>query len=161
MRKNLLFLIPVFMMVCFPLSAQQVGTAEKNSAELQTKLDSTLERINELRQMSREQLDSLVRKNIEDMHKPIESAPKAGGRVNGHVLDADGNPIANKEVRICGRDFVDRAVTITNADQKDGFFMLIGIKSTDNYLSFEADGYEKLSFPIDRGTYEIRLKPIK
>ena len=39
MRKNLLFLIPVFMMVCFPLSAQQVGTAEKNSAELQTKLD--------------------------------------------------------------------------------------------------------------------------
>ena len=149
------------MMVCFPLSAQQVGTAEKNSAELQTKLDSTLERINELSQMSREQLDSLVRKNIEDMHKPIESAPKAGGRVNGHVLDADGNPIANKEVRICERDFVDRAVTITNADQKDGFFMLIGIKSTDNYLSFEADGYEKQSFPIDRGTYEVRLKPIK
>lgn len=161
MRKNLLFLIPVFMMVCFPLSAQQVGTAEKNSAELQTKLDSTLERINELSQMSREQLDSLVRKNLEDMHKPIESAPKAGGRINGHVLDADGNPITNKEVKICERDFVDRAVTITNADQKDGFFMLIGIKNTDNYLTFEADGYEKQSFPIDRGTYEVRLKPIK
>ena len=56
--------------------------------------------------------------------------------------------------------FLDRAVTITNADQKDGFFMLIGIKSTDNYLTFEADGYEKQSFTIDRGSYEVRLKPI-
>lgn len=163
MRKNLLFLFLTSVLLMFGLSvsAQQTGDAEKDSADLQARLDATFERINELSKLSTEQLDSLVRKNLEDMHKPIESAPKAGGRINGHVLDADGNPIANKEVKICERDFVDRAVTITNADQKDGFFMLIGIKSTDNYLTFEADGYEKQSFTIDRGSYEVRLKPIK
>jgi len=163
MRKNLLFLLLtlVFMLVSFPLSAQQTVGADKEDADLQAKLDSTIERINELSKMSSEQLDSLYRKTLEDMHKPITSAPKAGGRINGHVLDVEGNPIANIEVKICERDFVDRAVTMTNSDRKDGFFMLIGIKSLDNYLTFEADGYETLKMPIDRSTYEIRLKPIK
>ena len=159
MRKNLLFLIPVFMMVCFPLSAQQVGTAEKNSAELQTKLDSTLERVSKLSQLSSEQLDSLYRKNLEEAHKPIALAPKAGGSINGHVLDVDGNVIKGK-ARVCERDIVDRAVTIYNCDFNDGFFMLFGIKSTENYLTFEAEGYETQKFPIDRSTYEVRLKPL-
>ena len=163
MRKNTLFLLmtSVFLMLGLSVNAQQTGDAEKDSADLQARLDATFERINELSKLSSEQLDSLYRKTLEDLHKPITSAPKAGGRINGHVLDIDDNPIANIEVKICERDFVDRAVTITNADQKDGFFMLIGIKNTDNYLTFEVDGYEKQSFPIDRGTYEVRLKPIK
>lgn len=159
MRKKLLFLIPVFMMVCFPLSAQQVGTAEKNSAELQAKLDSTLERVSKLSQLSSEQLDSLYRKNLEEAHKPIALAPKAGGSINGHVLDVDGNVIKGK-ARVCERDIVDRAVTIYNCDFNDGFFMLFGIKSTENYLTFEAEGYETQKFPIDRSTYEVRLKPL-
>ena len=162
MRKNILFLslTSVFLMFGLSVSAQQTGDAEKDSADLQARLDETFERINELSKLSSEQLDSLYRKTLEDLHKPIESAPKAGGRINGHVLDIDGNPIA-KEVRICERDFVDRGVTITNADQKDGFFMLIDIKSLENCLTFSAEGYETQRLPIDRSTYEVRLKPIK
>jgi len=63
-------------------------------------------------------------------------------------------------VKVCERDFVGRGVTITNADSKDGFFMLVGIKSTENCLIFEAEGYETQKLPIDRSTYEVRLKPL-
>ena len=162
MRKNILFLslTSVFLMFGLSVSAQQTGDAEKDSADLQARLDETFERINELSKLSSEQLDSLYRKTLEDMHKPIESVPKAGGRINGHVLDIDGNVIKGK-ARVCERDIVDRAVTIYNCDFNDGFFILFGIKSTDNYLTFEADGYETQRLPIDRSTYEIRLKPIK
>ena len=157
MRKIILILA-VFMSVSIPVGAQQTDAA-KDNAELQAKLDSTLERVSKLSQMSSEQLDSLYRKNLEEAHKPIALAPKAGGRVNGHVLDVDGNVIKGK-VRVCERDIVDRAVTIYNCDFNDGFFMLFGIKSTENYLTFEAEGYETQKFPIDRSTYEVRLKPL-
>ena len=161
MRKIILYLLfaVVSMLASFPVNAQQTDAA-KDNAELQAKLDSTLERVSKLSQLSGEQLDSLYRKTLEDMHKPIESVPKAGGRINGHVLDIDGNVIKGK-ARVCERDIVDRAVTIYNCDFNDGFFILFGIKSTDNYLTFEADGYETQRLPIDRSTYEIRLKPIK
>lgn len=162
MRKNKLFLslTSVFLMFGLSVSAQQTGDAEKDSADLQARINSTLEMVSELSKLSSEQLDSLYRKTLEDLHKPIESAPKAGGRINGHVLDVDGNVIKGK-ARVCERDIVDRAVTIYNCDFNDGFFILFGIKSTDNYLTFEADGYETQRLPIDRSTYEIRLKPIK
>lgn len=162
MRKNILFLslTSVFLMFGLSLSAQQTGDAEKDSVDLQARINSTLEMVSELSKLSSEQLDSLYRKTLEDLHKPIESVPKAGGRINGHVLDVDGNVIKGK-ARVCERDIVDRAVTIYNCDFNDGFFILFGIKSTDNYLTFEADGYETQRLPIDRSTYEIRLKPIK
>ena len=160
MRKIILYLLfaVVSMLASFPVNAQQTDAA-KDNAELQAKLDSTLERVSKLSQLSSEQLDSLRRKNIEEVHKPIVSAPILGGRINGHVLDVDGNVIKGK-ARVCERDIVDRAVTIYNCDFNDGFFMLFGIKSTENYLTFEAEGYETQKFPIDRSTYEVRLKPL-
>ena len=160
MRKIILYLLlaVVSMLVGFPVNAQQTDAA-KDNAELQAKLDSTLERVSKLSQLSSEQLDSLYRKNLEEAHKPIALAPKAGGSINGHVLDVDGNVIKGK-ARVCERDIVDRAVTIYNCDFNDGFFMLFGIKSTENYLTFEAEGYETQKFPIDRSTYEVRLKPL-
>lgn len=162
MRKNILFLLitSAFLMLGLSVNAQQVGTAEKDSADLQARLDSEIERLNELSKMSSEQLDSLLRKMQEDMHRPIASAPKAGGRINGHVLDEEGNPIRYRSVNICERDIVGRAVTTGSADQEDGFFILMDIKSPENYLTFGAEGYETQTFPIDRGTYEIRLKPV-
>ena len=161
MRKNILFmsLTSVFLMFGLSVSAQQTGDAENDSADLQARLDATFERINELSKLSSEQLDSLYRKTLEDMHKPIESVPKAGGRINGHVLDIDGNPI-KRDVKICERDIVDRAVTIVKAEFEGGFFNLFDIKNPDNYLTVEAQGYETQRFPIDRGTYEVRLKPL-
>ena len=162
MRKNKLFLslTSVFLMFGLSVSAQQTGDAEKDSADLQARLDATFERINELSKMSSEQLDSLLKKMQEDLRKPIASAPKVGGRINGHVLDVNGNPIRYRSVNICERDIVGRAVTIGSADQEDGFFILMDIKSPENYLTFGGEGYETQTFPIDRGTYEIRLKPV-
>ena len=158
MRKIILVLASILMSVSISVSAQQTDAA-KDSADLQGRLDETLEMVNKLSQMSREQLDSLYRRNLEEVHKPITSAPKAGGRINGHVLDVNGNVIKGK-VKVCERDIVDRMVTLYNADFDDGFFMLNGIKSTENYLKFEAEGYETQIFPIDRSTYEVRLKPL-
>ena len=162
MRKNILFLLitSAFLMLGLSVSAQQTGDAEKDSADLQARLDATFERINELSKMSSEQLDSLLKKMQEDLRKPIASAPKVGGRINGHVLDVNGNPIRYRSVNICERDIVGRAVTIGSADQEDGFFILMDIKSPENYLTFGGEGYETQTFPIDRGTYEIRLKPV-
>ena len=142
-----------------PGETPQQTDAAKDSADLQARLNETLEFVNKLSQMSSEQLDSLRRKNMENMEKPIASAPKAGGRINGHVLDIDGNPIKH-DVKICERDIVDRAVTIVKAEFKGGFFNLFDVKNPDNYLTFEAEGYETQRFPIDRGTYEVRLKPL-
>ena len=158
MRKIILMLTFILMSVSITVSAQQTDAA-KDNAELQAKLDSTLERVSKLSQLSSEQLDSLARKMVADLHNPIASAPKAGGRINGHVLDIDGNPI-KRDVKICERDIVDRAVTIVKAEFKGGFFNLFDIKNPDNYLTVEAQGYETQRFPIDRGTYEVRLKPL-
>ena len=159
MRKIFLHLLltSVFILASISVSAQQAEGAERDSTELQAKPDATIERVRQLSQLSSEQLDSLYRKNIEEVHKPIASAPKAGGRINGHVLDVDGNVIKGK-VKVCERDIVDRAVSVYNADFDDGFFILTGIKSTENYLTFEAEGYETQRYPIDRSTYEVRLK---
>lgn len=161
MRKNILYFLfaAVFMMVSFSASAQRAVSAERDSSDLQARLDATFEMASQLSQMTSEQLDSMARKMVEDMHKPIESVPKAGGRINGHVLDIDGNPI-KRDVKICERDIVDRAVTIVKAEFKGGFFNLFDIKNPDNYLTVEAQGYETQRFPIDRGTYEVRLKPL-
>jgi len=162
MRKNTFFLLmtSAFLMFGLSVSAQQTGDAEKDSADLQARINSTLEMVSELSKMSSEQLDSLYTKMIEDLHKPIESAPKAGGRINGHVLDIDGNPIRYRSVNICERDIVGRAVTTGSAEKENGFFMLIDVKNPENYLTFGAEGYETQTLPIDRGTYEIRLKPV-
>ena len=161
MRKNVLqfVLTSILLLLCIPMSAQQTVGAARDSVELQAKLDATIEMVRELSKLSSEQLDSMARKLREDLHKPIASAPKAGARINGHVLDVDGNCIGNV-VKVCELDFVGRGVTITNADSKDGFFMLVGIKSTENCLTFEAEGYETQKLPIDRSTYEVRLKPL-
>ena len=121
--------------------------------------DATIEMVRELSKLSSEQLDSLARKRVADLHNPIASAPKAGGRINGHVLDIDGNVIKCK-VKVCERDIVDRAVNIYYADYDDGFFNLFGIRSLEDCLTFEAEGYETQRYPIDRSTYEVRLKPL-
>ena len=67
MRKNILFLslTSVFLMLGLSVNAQQTGDAEKDSADLQARINSTLEMVNELSKMSSEQLDSLYRKNLE------------------------------------------------------------------------------------------------
>ena len=160
MRKIILYLLfaVVSMLASFPVNAQQTDAA-KDNAELQAKLDSTLERVSKLSQLSSEQLDSLYRKNLEEAHKPRALAPTAGGSINGHVLNVDGNVIKGK-ARVCERDIVDRAVNIYYADYDDGFFNLFGIRNLEDCLTFEAEGYETQKFPIDRSTYEVRLKPL-
>ena len=160
MRKIILYLLlaVVSMLASFPVNAQQTDAA-KDNAELQAKLDSTLEMVRQFSQMTSEQMDSLRRKNIEEVHKPIASAPKAGSRINGHILDVEGKVIKGK-VRVCERDIVDRAVNIYYADYDDGFFNLFGIRSLEDCLTFEAEGYETQRYPIDRSTYEVRLKPV-
>ena len=158
MRKIILVLTSILMSVSISVSAQQTDAA-KDSADLQVRLDATLERVRELSRLSSEQLDSLYRKNVEEAHKPITSAPRAGSRINGHVLDVDGNVIKGK-VKVCERDIVDRAVTIVIAEFEGGFFNMFDIKNPANYLTVEAEGYETQRFPIDRSTYEVRLKPL-
>lgn len=82
MRKNIQFLLltSVLLTVCSTVSAQQMDAA-KDSSELQAKVDATIERVRQLSQLSSEQLDSLYRKNLEEAHKPIASAPKAGSLI--------------------------------------------------------------------------------
>ena len=156
MRKIILVLTFILMSVSITVSAQQTDAA-KDSADLQVRLNETLELINQFSQMTSEQLDSLRRKNIEEVHKPIVSAPILGGRINGHILDVEGKVIKGK-VRVCERDIVDRAVNIYYADYDDGFFNLFGIRNLEDCLTFEAEGYETQRYPIDRSTYEVRLK---
>lgn len=107
----------------------------------------------------REIMDSLLKQRQADERLPKSGRPVAGGSVNGHVLDIDGNPIKFRAIRVYERDLVERAVTMGSASADDGFFSLRSIKSPDNHLTFEAEGYEPQSFSLDRGTFEVRLKP--
>lgn len=104
-------------------------------------------------------LDSLMEQMQKSMREPITDSPEAGGTVNGHVLDIDGNPIRNRTINVCERDLVDRAVTMGSASGDDGFFSLFNIRSPENHLAIEAEGYESQNLPLDRGTFEVRLKP--
>ncbi|MCQ2058174.1 MAG: carboxypeptidase-like regulatory domain-containing protein, partial [Bacteroidaceae bacterium] len=104
-------------------------------------------------------LDSLMEQMQKSMREPITDSPEAGGTVNGHVLDIDGNPIRNRTINVCERDLVGRAVTMGSASGDDGFFSLFNIRSPENHLAIEAEGYESQNLPLDRGTFEVRLKP--
>lgn len=132
--------------------------SDTSNADIMPSSVSTI--IEQIKKMDNDQLRSMIRKNQEEMRKPIESVPKAGDRVNGHILDIDGNPIQNREVRVCERDIVNRAITICGASDEDGFFNLNSIRNPENHLTFEAEGFEPQTCAIDRGTYEIRLRPV-
>ena len=108
--------------------------------------------------LSTDSLESRMEQMQKSMREPITVSPMAGGVVNGHVLDIDGNPIRNRDIKVCERDLVDRAVTMGSASGDDGFFRL-NIKSPENHLAIEAEGYESQNFPLDHGTFEVRLKP--
>ena len=104
------------------------------------------------------QNDPRIRQMNDERRQPIETAPTTGGRVNGYILDENGNPIQYRDVKACERDIVGRAVMEWSAGG-DGFFDLLKISDINNKISFEADGYETQTLPFDRGTYQIRLKP--
>lgn len=104
-------------------------------------------------------LDLMMEQMQKSMREPITDSPEAGGTVNGHVLDIDGNPIRNRTINVCERDLVGRAVTMGSASGDDGFFSLFNIRSPENHLAIEAEGYESQNLPLDRGTFEVRLKP--
>ncbi len=102
-------------------------------------------------------LQNLIKQMNEDRRKPIDEAPVKGGRVNGFILDSEGNPIKFRDVKACERDIVGRAVMEWYASD-DGFFDMLQVRDTNNKISFEAEGYETQTLPFDRGTYQIRLK---
>ena len=119
---------------------------------------SIIDRVRKLSPMTSDSLDLMMDQMQKSMREPITVSPMAGGAVNGHVLDIDGNPIRNRDIKVCERDLVDRAVTMGSASGDDGFFRL-NIKSPENHLAIEAEGYESQNFPLDHGTFEVRLKP--
>ena len=122
------------------------------------------QRLKEIEEMNRMigleslQNDPRIIQMNNERRQPIETAPTTGGRVNGYILDEDGNPIQYRDVKACERDVVGRAVMEWYAGG-DGFFDLLKISDINNKISFEADGYETQTLPFDRGTYQIRLKP--
>lgn len=120
---------------------------------------SIIDRVRKLSSMTSDSLDLMMDQMQKSMREPITVSPMAGGVVNGHVLDIDGNPIRNRDIKVCERDLVDRAVTMGSASGNDGFFSLINIRNPENHLTVEAEGYESQSLPLDRGTFEVRLKP--
>lgn len=132
--------------------------SDTSKAEIMPSSVSTM--VEQIKQMDNDQLISMIRKNQEEMQKPIESVPKAGDRVNGHILDINGNPIQNREVKVCERDIVNRAIAIYYVWDEDGFFNLHSIHNPENHLTFEAEGFEPQTCAINRGTYEIRLRPV-
>lgn len=123
-----------------------------------TDLLSIIDRVRKLSSMTSDSLDLMMDQMQKSMREPITVSLMAGAVVNGHVLDIDGNPIRNRDIKVCERDLVDRAVTMGSASGDDGFFRL-NIKSPENHLAIEAEGYESQNFPLDHGTFEVRLKP--
>lgn len=119
---------------------------------------SIIDRVRKLSSMTSDSLDLMMDQMQKSMREPITVSLMAGAVVNGHVLDIDGNPIRNRDIKVCERDLVDRAVTMGSASGDDGFFRL-NIKSPENHLAIEAEGYESQNFPLDHGTFEVRLKP--
>lgn len=120
---------------------------------------SIIDRVRKLSSMTSDSLDLMMDQMQKSMREPITVSPMAGGAVNGHVLDIDGNPIRNRDIKVCERDLVGRAVTMGSASGDDGFFSLFNIRSPENHLAIEAEGYESQNLPLDRGTFEVRLKP--
>lgn len=119
---------------------------------------SIIDRVRKLSSMTSDSLDLMMDQMQKSMREPITVSPMAGAVVNGHVLDIDGNPIRNRDIKVCERDLVGRAVTMGSASGDDGFFRL-NIKSPENHLAIEAEGYESQNLPLDHGTFEVRLKP--
>lgn len=120
---------------------------------------SIIDRVRKLSSMTSDSLDLMMDQMQKSMREPITVSPMAGGVVNGHVLDIDGNLIRNRDIKVCERDLVGRAVTMGSASGNDGFFSLINIRNPENHLTVEAEGYESQNLPLDRGTFEVRLKP--
>ncbi|MCQ2072349.1 MAG: M56 family metallopeptidase [Bacteroidaceae bacterium] len=120
---------------------------------------SIIDRVRKLSSMTSDSLDLMMDQMQKSMREPIMDSPKAGSTVNGHVLDIDGNLIRNRDIKVCERDLVGRAVTMGSASGDDGFFSLFSIRSPENHLAIEAEGYESQNLPLDRGTFEVRLKP--
>lgn len=120
---------------------------------------SIVDRVRKLSSMTSDSLELMMDQMQKSMREPITVSPMAGGVVNGHVLDIDGNPIRNRTINVCERDLVGRAVTMGSASGDDGFFSLFSIRSPENHLTIEAEGYESQNLPLDRRTFEVRLKP--
>lgn len=97
---------------------------------------------------------------MEQMHRPVETAPENGGKVNGHILDVNGNPILYRPVKASERDKAGNIVKQCIVSEGDGYFQITGIADIKHDLVFEADGYAPQTFAFDRGNYEIRLKPV-
>lgn len=87
-------------------------------------------------------------------------APKAGGRISGHIHDSRGKVIRTK-VTVTERDIVRRGLHFTSMDNADGYFELFQIDDPSDSLFIEADGYRTLILPLDRSTYDITMVPIK
>ena len=87
-------------------------------------------------------------------------APKAGGRISGHIHDSKGKVIRTK-VTVTERDIVRRGLHFTSMDNADGYFELFQIDDPSDSLFIEADGYRTLILPLDRSTYDITMVPIK
>ena len=124
----------------------------------QAKILEQMEQMNLQFGLNNLQNDPRIKQMNEERRQPIEAVPTTGSRVNGFILDMDGNPIQYRDVKACERDIVGRAVMEWYAGG-DGFFDLLKISDINNHISFEAEGYETQTLPFDRGTYQIRLKP--
>ena len=55
------------------------------------------------------------------MHKPVESAPENGGIVNGHILDANGNPIPYRYVKASECDKAGNTINLCTVSEGDGY----------------------------------------
>lgn len=149
--------------VSVPSNVKAVDTVSDSIGQTLTMAEdsdllSIIDRVRKLSSMTSDSLDLMMDQMQKSMREPITVSPMAGAVVNGHVLDIDGNPIRNRDIKVCERDLVDRAVTMGSASGDDGFFRL-NIKSPENHLAIEAEGYESQNFPLDHGTFEVRLKP--
>lgn len=153
---NRLFLF--FSSAVFSMFAAVCSTSAQELDPEQAKRLEEIEQMNLKFGLNNLQNDPRIKQMNEERRQPIETAPTTGGRVNGFILDIDGNPIQYRDVKACERDLVGRAVMEWYAGG-DGFFDLIRISDINNHISFEAEGYETQTMPFDRGTYQIRLKP--
>lgn len=149
-RLFFVFSISMFAVVC-AASAQELDPEQAKRLE-------EIEQMNLKFGLNDLQNDPRIKQMNNERRQPIEAVPTTGGRVNGFILDIDGNPIQYRDVKACERDIVGRAVMEWYAGG-DGFFDLLKISDINNKISFEADGYETQTLPFDRGTYQIRLKP--
>ena len=131
-----------------------------SAQELDPEQAQRLKEIEEMEQkfgLGNLQNDPRIKQMNDERRQPIETAPTAGGIVNGYILDENGNPIKYRDVKACERDIVGRAIMEWHTEG-DGFFTM-RVDDINNKISFDAEGYETQTLPFDRGTYQIRLKP--